>query len=431
MAKLLQYMDLSMYEYLMRRVHAIYKSTPRKKVVKTLDELKETLATLKATPRGLLEFGDILAGGMPGLMSKWLQYYGMMATNLMEAYAYIMFDEIVEYVKNEVHEDDAEDDGRSTAHADSSVVLARTCTTSLANILRLDITDEHRNCLIETLTKQISLASDYYMDVATAVMGTIYSLKTFSTHQQAESDILKDLIPSTFLNDNVAEHMQIFDHAKLDENGLIDYSNTFSSGHLQFICSANFGVRGVLSKSSEQHPIWTELQTHMLETSNAEFATNDLASCIKHNVLNKFASNMGNMWDKKRIFNSSLDKLLSTLLSLHLRPKKETMRITNINTKAEAEAKKTIDDQARSNETKQYTFTSRDRKRSLVRKEKTKLEKLYLKIQEDPANPNVNKWKEQVRKSEIRVQKYERTCVVSVKQVSGIYSSKVTVEIRC
>jgi hypothetical protein len=132
---------------------------------------------------------------------------------------------------------------------------------------------------------------------------------------------------------------------------------------------------------------------------------------------------MGNVWDKKRIFNSSLDKLLSTLLSLHLRPKKETIRITNINTKAEAEAKKTIDDQARSNETKQYTFRSRDRKRSLVRKEKTKLEKLYLKIEKDPANPNVNKWKEQVRKSEIRVEKYERTCVVSVKQVSGIYST--------
>jgi hypothetical protein len=207
MAKLWQYMDLSMYEYLMRRVHGIYKSTPRKEVIKTLDELKETLATLKATPRGLLEFGDILAGGMPGLM----------ATNLMEAYAYIMFDEIVEYVKNEEQEDDAEDDGTSTAPADSSVVLVRTCTTSLANILRLDIIDEHRNCLIETLTKQISLASDYYMDVATAVMGTIYSLKAFSTHQQAESGILKDLIPSTFLNDNVAEHMQIFDHTKLDE----------------------------------------------------------------------------------------------------------------------------------------------------------------------------------------------------------------------
>jgi hypothetical protein len=169
----------------------------------------------------------------------------------------------------------------------------------------------------------------------------------------------------------------------------------------------------------------------MLETSNAEFATNGLASCIKHNVLNKFATNMGNMWDKKRIFNNSLDKLLTTLLSLHLRPKKETMRITNIKSKAEAEAKKTIDDQPRSNETKQYTFTSRDRKRSLVRKEKTKLEKLYLKIQEDPANPNVNQWKEQVRKSEIRVQKYERTCIVSVKQVSGIYSSEITVEIRC
>jgi hypothetical protein len=93
------------------------------------------------------------------------------------------------------------------------------------------------------------------MDAATAVMGTIYSFKTFSTHQQAESDILKVLIPSTFLNDNVSQHMQIFDHAKLDENGLIDYSNSFSSGHLQFICSANFRVRGILSKSSEQHPI--------------------------------------------------------------------------------------------------------------------------------------------------------------------------------
>jgi hypothetical protein len=80
-------------------------------------------------------------------------------------------------------------------------------------------------------------------------MGTIYSLKTFSTHQQAESDILKDLTPSTFLNDTVTEHMQIFDHAKLEENGLIDYSNTFSSSHLQFTCSANFGVRGVLSQS--------------------------------------------------------------------------------------------------------------------------------------------------------------------------------------
>jgi hypothetical protein len=144
----------------MRQFHAIYKSTPRKKVVKTLDELKESLATLKASPRGLLEFGDILAGGMPELMSKSLQYYGMMATNLMEAYAYIMFDEIVEYVKNEVQETDAEDDGTSTAPADSSVVVARTCTTSLASILRLYITDEHRNCLIETLAKQISLASD-------------------------------------------------------------------------------------------------------------------------------------------------------------------------------------------------------------------------------------------------------------------------------
>jgi hypothetical protein len=151
-------------------------------------------------------------------------------------------------VKNEVHEDDAEDDGRSTAYADTSVVLARTCITSLANILRLDITDEHRNCLIETLTKQISLASDYYTDVATAVMGTIYSLKAFSTHQQAESDILKDLTPSTFLNDTVTEHMQIFDHAKLDENALINYSNTFSSSHLQFICSANFGVWRAIQK---------------------------------------------------------------------------------------------------------------------------------------------------------------------------------------
>lgn len=94
-AKLWQYMDLSMYEYLMRRVHGIYKSTPRKKVAKTLDELKETLATLKATPRGLLEFGDILAGGMPGSISRSLRYYGMVATNLMEAYAYIMFDKLL------------------------------------------------------------------------------------------------------------------------------------------------------------------------------------------------------------------------------------------------------------------------------------------------------------------------------------------------
>jgi hypothetical protein len=108
---------------------------------------------------------------------------------------------------------------------------------------------------------------------------------------------------------------------------------------------------------------------------------------------------------QKKHFNSSLHNLLlSTLLSLHLRPKKETISITHINTKAEAEAKKTIDDQARSNETKRYTFTSRDRKRSLVGKEKTKLEKLYLEIEEDPSNPNVSKWKEQLKKSEIRVQ---------------------------
>jgi hypothetical protein len=124
------------------------------KQLSRLDELKEILAILKATPRGLIEFGDILAGGMPALISKLLQHCGLMATNLMEAYAYIMFDEILEYVKNAVHADDAEDDRKSTAHADNSVVLARTCTTSLANILRLDITDEHRNCLIERLTKQ-------------------------------------------------------------------------------------------------------------------------------------------------------------------------------------------------------------------------------------------------------------------------------------
>jgi hypothetical protein len=68
----------------------------------------------------------------------------------MERYAYIIFHEIVEYVKNEVHEDDAENDGRTTAYADSRVVLARTYTIFLANILRLDITDEHRNCLRQT-----------------------------------------------------------------------------------------------------------------------------------------------------------------------------------------------------------------------------------------------------------------------------------------
>jgi hypothetical protein len=29
---------------------------------------------------------------------------------------------------------------------------------------------------------------------------------------------------------------------------------------------------------------------------------------------------------------------------------------------------------------------------------------LYLEIEEDPSNPNVSKWKEQLKKSEIRVQ---------------------------
>ena len=85
-------------------------------------------------------------------MLKWLTAttYRLKATKLMERYAYIIFHEIVEYVKNEVHEDDAENDGRTTAYANSSVVLARTCTIFLANILRLDITDEHRNCLRQT-----------------------------------------------------------------------------------------------------------------------------------------------------------------------------------------------------------------------------------------------------------------------------------------
>jgi hypothetical protein len=122
-AKLLNYMDLSMYDYLMRLVHAIYKSTPRKEVI-----------------------------------------------------------------KNEVHEDNAEDDGRSTAHADGTVVLARTCATSLANILRLYITDEHSSYLIGTLTEHISLTSDYYMDATTAVMGrSIVSTRSLPISRQKAS----------------------------------------------------------------------------------------------------------------------------------------------------------------------------------------------------------------------------------------------------
>jgi hypothetical protein len=425
-ASLMQYMDQSMYQYLRNVVTGTFKTTSKKKIEKTLNDLKEKQYNLKSVPRGLLEIGDMLAGGIPRRMESSLKKNKLNATKLWENYVDIIFDDIVDVIKDELNFEDDEDNEEGETdeeeipcNTNSSIELRRCCIAPLTKILRVDLSDYLRNHFLKVVDENIKAATDYYLDVATAVMCTCISLKTFLADEHSKDTILQNVIPSKFLNSNCTDRPSIVDFRKLDEKSTIEYNTLFSFSHLQFICSSNFGVRGLRSESSNLHPLWQDLQNHMLENSTANFEANKLPSIVKQNVFQQFATNMANMWAKNRVFNKSIDHLLLVLLRLHLRPKKEAIRLKKLNDKAKKTSSNKKKDESRKYETRLYTTESRDRKFSIIKKEQANMAKLEAKIASDPTNAKRSKWEKGLEECQERFKRF-RSLVIT-KKVNNIH----------
>jgi hypothetical protein len=101
----------------------------------------------------------------------------------------------------------------------------------------------------------------------------------------------------------------------------------FTESHLKYIHPCNFSASKPRSDMKEKHPIWYSLQEKLgRETSVIDIITTaNVLSASKYNALDKFSTNLKNMWSNKML-NKSLDYIIKIMLTVHLRPKFERNR---------------------------------------------------------------------------------------------------------
>ncbi|KAI9273174.1 hypothetical protein EDC94DRAFT_185419 [Helicostylum pulchrum] len=125
-----------------------------------------------------------------------------------------------------------------------------------------------------------------------------------------------------------------------------------------------------MKSSIENNPVHNSLIEFLASVGvdrNTYTDVTQLSSVEMSIARNTYFTNLKNMWDKKKLFNSILNHLLDVLLRVHLAPKRER-KYREIK-----EAKKT-DAIQKIQQNQEKTF-SRNRMRSLVRVEARKLEK--------------------------------------------------------
>jgi hypothetical protein len=139
----------------------------------------------------------------------------------------------------------------------------------------------------------------------------------------------------------------------------------------------NFSARDNYSSTETKHPLWTNLQNLMTDKATITFEPANVPPNVRKFFISKFAANMQNMWDKKRIFNKSVDKALSVLLKLNLAPKKESRRLENLKLWLKNQEKQ---------ESMAAKHIGRNKKRTIIKKETKNLQKYEAKMEADINN---------------------------------------------
>ncbi|KAG1489244.1 hypothetical protein G6F54_011576 [Rhizopus delemar] len=164
-----------------------------------------------------------------------------------------------------------------------------------------------------------------------AVDENSYRTCTASINRLIREDLdpsIKDLIMKELQRAMIGSTDYILDSPAFDA----DFSQLFQGQHFSLISTKYFNNRGSQDQTLNAHPI----QTALFKLMDAEdikketFPVENVPSSLMSLALQIYMTNFKNMWADKTMINKLLDKLLVTLLRLHLAPKRGLQRRQNI-----------------------------------------------------------------------------------------------------
>ncbi|KAG1534713.1 hypothetical protein G6F45_011858 [Rhizopus arrhizus] len=217
----------------------------------------------------------------------------------------------------------------------------RACTASINKLIREDLDPSIKDLIMKKLQRAMIGSTDYILYFSSLIQMMMICLKTnqffldgdvINTRKVNGFDITT-IVPSEFHTDSpkytiTPLAMDVSDSPAFDA----DFSQLFQEQHFSLISTKYFGNRGSQGQTLNAHPI----QTALFKLMDAEdikketFPVENVPSSLMSLALKIYMTNFKNMWADKTMINKLLDKLLVTLLRLHLASKRELQRRQNI-----------------------------------------------------------------------------------------------------
>jgi hypothetical protein len=393
------YLQQSMRICIQKRVIQLMNKTKAEQRLEKFQELKEELYNSKRVPRGMLDTAEELAGCNSGIIGHSLKRFKLRAVEMWIRHVEEHFDDVVSSATDVPTRNDDDDDEDHIIQSNvTKLASTRSVIVPLATVMRPDLPQTTLDHVLQTLDQAVTTASDHYADLSALIMCTALSTKNFRSRDDADGNVLKELIPTALYDPNFKDCTKRFDDSNLDEKSRLDFENLFSKQHIQWIHRANFGKRGTLKSSKDGHPIWEKLQEHMVSTTGSASGSHDTPLSILENVYNAFSINFFNMWSQKKLCNKSFASAVELLLKLNLRP--------NAAIKDRDKPVQSKNDDA------DDMKIGRNRKRSLLRKELKKMSTCKNKAASDISH--AEKWSGKAQAAERRFN-YFRTIEIQKK----------------
>jgi hypothetical protein len=323
-----------------------------------LAQLKSKLSNASSVPHGTYTPTDTQFQ-QSGKTTAYIRQFNIIPLIIWKEVIDEDFDVIAESKKNEVQECDNED-----------MTLMRAFVTPFQRLFRDDLPQHIREVLIDSIKQLQNEISDYVLQFSTVVETMMLLYMQSGTNSNTN---FVDILPEEFMDESFL-HKPIIPMPNKEENDKKNDADwLFTEFHLQYIHSCNFSTSKPRSDMKEKHPIWYSLQEKLgQETSIINIITTaNVLSVSKYNALDKFSTNLKNMWSNKML-NKSLDYIIKIMLTVHLRPKFERNR---------RDVKRQLQQQQQQQDLvpQQLKPFTRNHKRSLIRFYARKLQK-YDKI---------------------------------------------------
>lgn len=205
----------------------------------------------------------------------------------------------------------------------------RAFSTSLDKIIRADLPPQIKQIFMDTINTHLEQISNYMSDFSVKILETslIFSENSFvptgdgfELVPQTRKSIAH-ILPHGYLQEDIVVSNPLDAELLKNEEFTSNYNRLFQDSHLELIHSTYYGAIGTEASSLAKSPLHKAIIDVIPPSTVNHYR--DIPSHSMKMARQLYQINFRQMWSDKTIANKTLNRLLRSLLIIHLAPKRD------------------------------------------------------------------------------------------------------------